>query len=158
MVQMHCHGIIAWINSDRAEETLKTECSCYYTIMSITVKPDVLFPWILQYCWEYCNFDCEIALSKFQPTWSNCKLKFTTIFVNNVSDWLLVTKKNWSVKYSEQMSWFFFATSSQLSETLFTNLVVNFKLQFDHIDCILLRAISQSKLQYSGGTEHSVWL
>jgi hypothetical protein len=63
---------------------------------TITVKPDVLFPWILQYCWEYCNFDCEIAPSKLQLTWSNCKLKFTTRFVNKVSDWLLVANKNQS--------------------------------------------------------------
>jgi hypothetical protein len=32
---------------------------------------------------------------------------------------------------------------------LFTNLIVNFNLQFDHVSCNLLRAISQSKLQYS---------
>jgi hypothetical protein len=47
------------------------------------------------------------------------------------------------------MDWFFFATSSSQSDTLFTNLVVNFNLQFDHVGCNLLRAISQSKLQYS---------
>ena len=46
---------------------------------------------------------------------------------------------------NRQITW----TSSQLLETLFTNLVVNFNLQFDHIGCNLLRAISQSKLQYS---------
>jgi hypothetical protein len=33
-----------------------------------TVKPDVRFRGILQHCWEYCNFDCEIALSKLQLT------------------------------------------------------------------------------------------
>jgi hypothetical protein len=35
---------------------------------SVTVKPDVRFRGILQHCWEYCNFDCEIALSKLQLT------------------------------------------------------------------------------------------
>ena len=32
----------------------------------LKVKPDVRFRGILQHCWEYCNFDCEIALSKLQ--------------------------------------------------------------------------------------------
>jgi hypothetical protein len=67
---------------------LKLLYSPYYSQTGCSV------PWILQYCWEYCNFDCEIALSKLQPTWSNCKLKFTTRFVNKVSDWLLVANKN----------------------------------------------------------------
>jgi hypothetical protein len=62
--------------------------------------------------------------------------------------WLATSNKEEPIKYSEQMDWFFFATSSQ-SETLFTNLIVNFNLQFDHVSCNLLRAISQSKLQYS---------
>jgi hypothetical protein len=30
-------------------------------------------------------------------SWWNCKLKFTTRFVNKVSDWLLVAKKNQSI-------------------------------------------------------------
>ena len=62
--------------------------------------------------------------------------------------WLATSSKEEPIKYSEQMDWFFFATSSQ-SETLFTNLIVNFNLQFDHVSCNLLRAILQSKLQYS---------
>jgi hypothetical protein len=36
------------------------------------------------------------------------------------------------------MDWFFFATSRQ-SETLFTNLIVNFNLQFDHVSCNIPR-------------------
>jgi hypothetical protein len=36
-VQMHGCGKIAWSNSYRAEETLKTEFSCYYTVLSIEV-------------------------------------------------------------------------------------------------------------------------
>jgi hypothetical protein len=67
-----------------------------FLLFQFTVKPDVRFRGILQHCWEYCNFDCKIALSKLQLTWSNCKLKFTIRFVNKVSDWLLVAKKNQS--------------------------------------------------------------
>ena len=57
---------------------------------------------------------------------------------------MATSSKEEPIKYSEQMDWFFFATSD-----LFTNLIVNFNLQFDHVSCNLLRAISQSKLQYS---------
>jgi hypothetical protein len=52
--------------------------------------------------------------------------------------WLATSSKQEPIKYSEQMDWFFFATSSQ-SETLFTNLVVNFNMQFDHVGCNLLK-------------------
>ena len=117
-----------------------------YTIfIYFTVKPDVLFPWILQYCWEYWNFDCEIAQVATDV------IKLQVEIHNHIckqSLWLATSSKQEPIKYSEQMDWFFFATSSQ-SETLFTNLVVNFNLQFDHVGCNLLRAILQSKLQYS---------
>jgi hypothetical protein len=36
-VQMHCRGKIAESNNYRAEETLKTEFICYYTLPSIEV-------------------------------------------------------------------------------------------------------------------------
>jgi hypothetical protein len=72
-----------------------------------------------------------------------------------------VAKKNQSICSEYLTDQFFFVTSSQ-SETLFTNMVENFNLQFDQVGWNLLRAISQSKLQYSQqycniqGTEHPV--
>jgi hypothetical protein len=62
--------------------------------------------------------------------------------------WLATGSKEEPIHLLRVFDWFFFATSSQ-SETLFTNLIVNFNLQFDHVSCNLLRAILQSKLQYS---------
>ena len=71
---------------------------------------------------EYCNavgntaiFYCEIALSKLQPMWSNCKLKFTTRFVKH-SLWLATSSKEQPIHLLRVFNWFFFATSSQ-SET-----------------------------------------
>jgi hypothetical protein len=38
---------------------------------------------------QYCNFDRQIALSKLQPTRTNCKLEIHKRFVNKASDWII---------------------------------------------------------------------
>ena len=54
-----------------------------FYIFTITVKQDVLLRATLQYCptFVYCNIailiHTQIALSNFQPTQTNCKLKST---------------------------------------------------------------------------------
>jgi hypothetical protein len=68
-------------------------------------------------------------------------LKFTTRFVNKVSDWLLEEP----IHLLRVFDWFFFATSSQ-SETLFTNLVVNFLGYSLHVNFLGYNTVSASQL------------
>jgi hypothetical protein len=70
---------------------------------------------------------------------------------------LATSTKEEPIKYSEQMDWFFFATMSNQSETLFTNLIVNFNLQFDQLqlaqsNLAIKIAIFPTMLQYSAET------
>jgi hypothetical protein len=42
---------------------------------------------------QYCNFDRQIALSKLQPTRTNCKLEIHKRFVNKASDWIITKRE-----------------------------------------------------------------
>jgi hypothetical protein len=96
---------------------------------------------------QYCNFDRQIALSKLQPTRTNCKLEIHKRFVNKASDWIIRKRE------ANQIVW---ATGLvlPLSYSPIRGFVyksfVNFNLQFVRVGCKLLRAICLSKLQYCG--------
>jgi hypothetical protein len=120
---------------------LKLLYSPYYSQTGCSVPLNIaILLGILQFWLRDCSEQVATDVIKLQVEIHNqiCKQSL----------WLATSSKEEPIHLLRVFDWFFIATSSQ-SETLFTNLVVNFNLQFDHVGCKLLRAISQSKLQYS---------
>jgi hypothetical protein len=64
---------------------------------------------------------------------------------------LATGSKEEAIHLRRVFDWFFFATSSQ-SETLFTNLIVNFNLQLAQSNLAIKIAIFPTMLQYSAET------
>jgi hypothetical protein len=81
---------------------------------------------------QYCNFDRQIALSKFASDAN----KFTTQILIGL---LAKRKPIWSLPFSY----------SPITGFVYKSFV-NYNLQFVRVACKLLRAISLSKLQYCG--------